>query len=270
MGAFNTKDWMAGETVTAAMMDLYVADNFVALMPTASTITTTGTQIALTTPTGRGDLVIYCNNASLLTLQGITAGFEGQQLRLISIGAGQVDLVHQSGSASAANRIINAATSGNTSLAAGKGYAVLTYDDTNDRWRLTEHCQGAYITTAFSAGDYTASSGTWTVDAGDAVTIQYYLTAKTNHVMFRITGTDVSATPTKLNILNGAWGSFTTTKAVSNPCVVNDAAGGELFGTCEVAASDTKIQIGRSGGAAWSTTSSDNTTVAGEIRFEVT
>jgi hypothetical protein len=127
-----------------------------------STITTTGTQTALTIPASTGPVVVICNNATILTIQGITAGVDGQQLTLISKGAGQVDLVNQSGSATAANRLINGVT-GTRSLAAGTGTAALLYDATEARWRVVAHAQGGWITRTFAAGNYTASAGTWTV-----------------------------------------------------------------------------------------------------------
>lgn len=110
-----------------------------------STITTTGTSTALALPTGTGPLVIIANNATLLNVQGIAAGTDGQQLTIFSKGAGQVDFNHQNGSATAANRLINTVTSGVTSLAAGSGYASFIYDATATRWRLETHEQGAWI-----------------------------------------------------------------------------------------------------------------------------
>lgn len=106
---------------------------------------TTGTTTALTLPSGAGDLVIFLTNATLRTIQGITAGADGQRLTLISKGAGQVDLVHQSGSATAANRLVNKATALNTSLAPGSGSASYIYNSTTSRWELDHHEQGAYI-----------------------------------------------------------------------------------------------------------------------------
>jgi hypothetical protein len=85
-----------------------------------SIVTTTGVITALALPTGTGDLLIYMNNATLATIQGIAAGLSGQRLTILSIGAGQVDFAHQNAGATAANRLINFATSGNTSLAAGR------------------------------------------------------------------------------------------------------------------------------------------------------
>jgi len=116
-----------------------------AVTPGSRTETSTGNISALTLPSGSGDLVVYMNNATAATIQGITAGAANQRLTLVSIGAGQVNLTHQNASATAANRAILFATTGSTPLAAGTGTAELFYDSTTSRWRLLTHEQGAWI-----------------------------------------------------------------------------------------------------------------------------
>lgn len=180
------------------------------LVPGTSIITTTGTQTALAIPSGSGPLVIYANNATLLTIQGITAGIDGQRLTIYSIGAGQVDAVHQSGSASAALRLINIATSLNTSLAPGSGVFDYEYDATTARWRLLTHFQGAGI--AYTPGvtfggaavgvTYTTQSGSYTLRGRDMIiTGRLTLSAK---------GSSVGAAAISLPIAsanNGFYGS---------------------------------------------------------------
>ena len=115
-----------------------IYDDVDPLSPATSTITTTGTQTALALPAGINELVIFANNATLLTLQGIAAGEDGQRITIFSKGAGRVDIVNQNASASAVNRII---TGGGTTitLAPGTGRASLLYDLTTARWRVDVH-----------------------------------------------------------------------------------------------------------------------------------
>lgn len=162
------------------------------------TITLTGTQANVTLTAGV--TFLRCNNASLLTIQGLVAGTDGQTVIIAAVGAGQVDFVHQSGSATAANRLINAATVGTTPLAAGVGTATYTYDATTQRWRLKDHSQGAVINIPYAAGDFTATAGTWTVEAADVTAFQYYLQGKSMKVTFYLVVTTLSATATGLRL----------------------------------------------------------------------
>lgn len=114
----------------------------------SSTITTTGNIDNLDVD-GAGMLIL--NNASTATIRGIDAGYHGQLLGIISIGAGTVEIAHQDTNSSAANRIVTSI--GTTHLlAAGSGSALLQYDATSARWRVLDN----------------ASVGTWTVTIGGA------------------------------------------------------------------------------------------------------
>ena len=234
-----------------------------------ASITSTGTQNNL--DISEADLVIL-NNASLLTITGIVAPASpvkpGKRLILVSTGAGQVDLSHQSGSSTAANRMINFATSASTSLAAGSGAAVYVYDDANSRWRLVSHTQGAYITPTFAAGDYTASTGSWTVDSGDVTTCAYLLEGRKLTVAWVISGTDVSATPTSLQ--RAIPGGFTSALTATHSCHATDAGGTQESGSLVVTASGTLLLFRLQDGTAWATTSSDNTGTSGTANISVT
>lgn len=182
---------VVGDQISATITKKTLTD-IEALQTVTSTITTTGTQTALAIPTGTGDLVIFANNATLLTIQGITAGLDGQQLSIFSIGAGEVDFAHENASASAALRLHNVATTGLTPLAPGAGKATFVYDANFasgpvGRWVLKEHVQGAFITRTFSAANYTASGTlTWTVAA--AITDRYYLEGRRLTIQQLVTG----------------------------------------------------------------------------------
>lgn len=166
--------------------------------PTVQTTTSTGSQndFALTT----GVSVLRCNNATLLTFTGLVAGFDGQEVDIISVGAGQVDIPNQSASSSAANRVINHIT-GTISLAPASGRARVRYDLTTARWRVLQHEQGAWITPTFAAGDFTASTGTWTVASGNVQRHAFHLQGRTVREYIELSGTSVSATPTFLKSL---------------------------------------------------------------------
>ena len=162
-----------------------------------TTVTTTG-NIAQLDP--QGNSVILMNNASLSTIQGIKAGYPGQKVTIISIGAGEVDLAHQNSSASANDRLINYVTSGITPLAAGVGTCQYQYDDITNRWRLINHNQGALIDIPYNAGNFTASSGTWTVDSGDQTTFSFYLTCQCMMLLCVLTDTSLSLAANNLSI----------------------------------------------------------------------
>lgn len=119
--------------------------------------------------------LIRMNNATLSTLRGLKAGYAGQQVTIVSIGAGQVDFAHQNAGSAASNRLINSITGAATSIAAAVGTGTYQYDATTLRWRLVAHEQGAYIDMAYAGGNFTSQAGTWTVDAGDLITMAYYV-----------------------------------------------------------------------------------------------
>jgi hypothetical protein len=128
---------------------------------------------------------------------------------------------------------------------------------------------GIWTTPAYNAANFTASSGTWTVDSGDVGTLAYTITgAKMMTVVFIIQGTDVSATPgTLIMTIPGGYvaGSYSTRNLIQ----VADA-GTVGTGSMGVAALGTSIVFYRNtSGANWTATSSDNTDVLGEISFPI-
>jgi hypothetical protein len=60
---------------------------------------------------------------------------------------------------------------------------------------------GHWKTYPYSAGNFTANTGTWTVEAGDVTNLTYMLIGKTLFVDFNLLGTSVSGSPTQLRIL---------------------------------------------------------------------
>lgn len=228
------------------------------------TLTLTGSQTGI----GSGNAsVIRCNNASLLTIHGIGAGFPGQQVILTSVGAGQVDIANQSGTEPIpANRIANGVT-GTISLAAGVGRAVLEYDDVSAVWRVIQHEQGAWITPTFNAGDYTANgSMTWTVSA--VTTARYWLKGRTLTFALHVFNSTIGGTlNTQLRrIIPGGF----TPAAVQNFYLRVQDAGVFNSAFAEVQPSVTNILFLADpiGGTNW-TAGTNNCGVSGTFSFEV-
>jgi hypothetical protein len=120
----------------------------------------------------------------------------------------------------------------------------------------------------FNAADFTASTGNWTVDSADAITYASSIVGKTMTVAFEIVSTDVSATPTELQLV--IPGGFTAAKKVRNPVIVSDAGGAAVISYAQVAASGTVISVFPTvNGGNWTLTAGDNTAVIGTITFEV-
>jgi hypothetical protein len=235
---------------------------------TPVTTTSTGTQNDFA-PGLSGNTIVRCNNATLLTITGLAGGVDGQHVKFESIGAGQVDFAPQNTGSTAANRQINFAGSSGTlaptSLAAGSGFAEVVYDGTSARWRLTQHEQGAWITPTYAGANYTAQTGTWTVDSADVTTQAYYLKGRTLTVAFNFVTTSVSATPTSLNILNPAWGGFTSAKAIIGAQVYSDNSAAFAMGY--VATLGTVLTVNKITGT-WAI-ATNTTSANGQITFEV-
>jgi hypothetical protein len=136
------------------------------------------TEITLTTTGNIDDLdfgnasIIRMNNATISTIRGLKAGAAGQRITIVSIGAGDVHFSNENAGSTASYRLINFVTSCTTPLAAGKGAATYQYDVTTNRWRLVSHNQGATITVAFDAANFTSTGGgtAWTVIAANQET----------------------------------------------------------------------------------------------------
>ncbi len=158
------------------------------------TFTTSSTGTVNDLATGVVDIV-YCDNATDLTLTGMAAGVDGQRRMIVSRGAGNVFLSHQTGSATA-NQFSNNVTSGPTPLLSAKGSAVYEYDLSITRWRLINHTMGGFISSSFSAGEFTGNNAmTWTVASGDVTFDRYTIINRVMFWQFRYLTTTVGGTP---------------------------------------------------------------------------
>lgn len=241
------------------------------------TTTATGTQnnVSITSSSIECD-VLRCNNASDLTITGIakpaSPAKPGKKLVVYSVGAGNVFLAHNSGSSSNGNKLLNAATSGNTPLAAGVGIAIYVYDATvtNGAWRLVSHNQGASITPTFADSHYTGAGtdADWALASGDRTTQNYRLVGRRVFMSFYLVTTSVSNTPASLRMTNAAWGGFTAAETKIRLCTYSDNGAANTTGHVGVTGGTDVLITKQAGGNFANAT---NTTQAfGDLDFEVT
>ena len=129
---------------------------------------------------------------------------------------------------------------------------------------------GAWTAVAHSAGNFTAQTGTWTVEAGDQSTFRYRLFGKTMHVSFVLTTTSVSATPTYLQITIPA--SKTAAATFGQPVSASDN-GTARDAAAVIAGTNIRIYISAVaalGGAGTWAIATNATGVFGTLTFETT
>lgn len=257
---------VVGDQIALTITAKTLQDIETTTFPVVQTTTSTGTQndFALTADCD----VLRCNNATLLTITGFAAGYDGQRVTIVSIGAGQVDLSHQAAGSTAANRLINFATTAASSLAAGFGMAEYVYDATTARWRMVTHDQGAGISPTFAAGNFTGNGAmTFTVTSGQVAVYRYYLRGRQMMVEYDIGLSTVGGTPsTALQVaIPGGFSALVAT-AGSGPYVDNNVAG---TGTWRVVGAGTVIQHYRDRLLATNWTASANTIITAAALIEV-
>ena len=263
--------WLAYDSVTARWRVVGTSVS-AAGGPVNATTTSTGAQndfapSGITFVAGQ-TTVLRCNNASLLTIQGLAGGVDGAVLCIVSVGAAQVDLASQNVGSTAANRLINGVT-GTVSLAAGGGIARFLYDGTTARWRLLDHQQGGWIAVAFAAGNFTASGAmTWTVDAGDQNAYAYLVDAAKKTMVLSVTLSTTTVGGTLANILNVKLpGGFTAARLQDTTISLSDN-GVLTTGFAELSASGTVVQLLRADVANF-TAATNNTGMRFTATFEL-
>jgi len=186
--------------------------------------TTTGTQPAWTFGGLLQDALVQWAGVADLTVQGIAGGISGDRLTIRNTGTFVAYFAHNSGSAAAADRLQNPATSGPTPIAAG-GW--ITYVHTGTNWVLVGHEQGAWITRPFDAANFDGSASMdWTVDAGDVTTDRYRLAGRTISYEHSLTATTIGGTVSTalLVAVPGGYSPKTTvlnaTAVLRNPTVL--------------------------------------------------
>lgn len=231
------------------------------------TVTTTGNIDDLNL---EGAGLLRMNNASLATIRGFAAGYAGQEVAVVSIGAGQVDLAHQNAGSVAGSRLVNYATSGNTSLAAGVGVATYRYDQETARWRLKDHCQGAFISQAYAAGDFTAGGAqTWTVDLADVTAFKYYLSGRLLQMDFYLLNTSVGGVA-NAELRIAVPGGFTIAhRALTLGGMADNAGGADELMEQVAVNGNVYVSLYRFSGANWSA-AVNNTNAIGSMTLEIT
>jgi hypothetical protein len=234
---------------------------------TTITSTSTGAQNNWAPAGMSGNTLVEWSGASDLAATGLAGGAAGQFWTLRNTGTKVATFAHNSGSSSAANRFKNCATSAATPVAPG-GFITYQHDGTD--WQLVDHDQGAFITPAYAAGDFTASgSMTWTVDSGDISTYAYKLDGRRLSVLFAIISTSVGGTLSN-NLRIKVPGGFTNTKFVLSVSLnyVDAGSGGNTAGFVRITVGGTNIECYKFNVGNW-TSATNNTETYGEIFFEV-
>lgn len=127
---------------------------------------------------------------------------------------------------------------------------------------------GEFQTTAYNAANFSASAGSWTLPSSAAqVTFAYSLVGHQMTVMFEIEGTSVTAAPGTLAITIPA--SKVAAKRTHNLFQAIDK-GTANIGVAKVDIAGTQIVLQASiAGAGWTTTAANDTSVRGQITFEI-
>jgi hypothetical protein len=184
-----------------------------------------------------GNTVVEWLGAADLTVTGIAGGVSGQTLLFKNTGTKVAYFKHANAGSAAGNRLTNIATSGDTPVAPGGSIAYLS-DGTN--WKLIGHNQGEWVDVAYNATDFTASTGTWTVDAGDLLTFAYRLDGRMLTVIMTAALTSVSATPDRL--IFKVPGTFTIQRVNRGGFTLSDN-GAPTIGTFSMAVSGTQVLL---------------------------
>lgn len=136
--------------------------------------------------------------------------------------------------------------------------------------KLTYNVGLSWIKPAYAAGDFTAATGTWTVDAADVLDYRYVLIGETMVLSFSIENTDVSAAAAHLRI--AVPGGYVIKTGVDTRAIimVSDAGAATVTAQAIAAGGLRFIQLYATiAGGAWTITAADNTDVYGEIVFQV-
>lgn len=214
-----------------------------------------------------GAAAIFFSNASLINVNGLKAGTDGQVVHIYALGTGEVDLVHNSGNAFSPTKLSNRVTSGVTPLAAGVGGAIYQFDGSANVWRLLVAEQGDYIDIPFNAGNFTANNAmTWTVVLANQITYCYYLKDRRLQVIAYIDSTTVGGTlDSQLRI---ATPSYTISRKVQGLALGFDNGTG-IPTYNRLTPGTSYIEIGKSDSTNWSA-STTNTFVRAHVEYGVT
>lgn len=210
-----------------------------------------------------GNTVIEWSGASNITITGLSGGVVGQRVSIKNLSSKVISLPHHSGSSISANQFHNSITSGPTWVAPG-GNISYTYD--SSFWVLETHQQGAWITYAFNAGDFTASGGgTWIVGSQ---TILYRLDGNTLSVKFSATSSNITGSPG--NLIWALPGGLTHIgNAAYMMTRISDAGSSPSTGMCIGSGTGLNFFSSLPGGG-WTNTAGNNTSTEGNVTLAIT
>lgn len=261
------------DLATRSAADLSSGSLAVARLGNGVTSTTTATDTGTVNdwaPTIAGNTYIAWSGASDATFTGLSSSgvTAGTVVVIKNTGTKNAFFSHADTGSATANRFTNLATSGKTPIAPG-GHIAYVFDGT--KWQLLSHEQGALISPAFDAAQYTGSGTiTWTVIAGNVTTLAYRLSGVVLTVWVYIDGTTISGSGVALKIGNSQWGGFTVTKEQQTAGARDNDNGTRRAAFVQAPAGGTTINwyTDATAANAWAA-STTNSGVVGTVTFEV-
>lgn len=173
-----------------------------------------------------------------ITIRSITAGRPGDLVLLENIGSANTWLPHWNGSVGFLNRV----TSGPTPIAP-LGSALYVFD-AGGQWSLAQHDQGKAIRVPFNAGNYLASSGSWTVAAGNVSSHDYLLRGNVADLELTIANSVYSGGGTNLYVYGLPFTAHAQS-ASSLPGICSVSAPTEGWGLVMVSPASTGVSFNR-------------------------
>lgn len=238
--------------------------------------TVNGTALLAGEPLRNGLLIGGVANGLFLEWRAAGSPFTGGgfELRVWNLPFSTTTGVLRFGNVAGVPMLIDGGT-GSTKIGIGGGGRPLLSLEADDIYGgngLHEHgrtpASGDWTAVTYAAGNFTASAGTWTVDAGDQLVYEYMLVGKTMWVNFSIVNTDVSNAAVSLRI--AIPGGFICATEVQPFIRVFDAGGAAAVGLAIVASAGTVIQcFATVAGGGFGITAADNTNVIGLVCFKV-
>jgi hypothetical protein len=157
------------------------------------------------------------------------------------------------------NALVNDDGSGTTG-------SVLDKSDLDDLLDTIDAMVTDWTAVTYNAANFTASAGTWTVDAGDQITYRWSLVNKTMHLRVTLTNTTVSA-PASLRV--AIPGGHTSLAVVESVIRVKNN-GTDAFGLAYCGAAAATVAIYATPAYGTFAAGTNNTDVSIDISFEVT
>jgi hypothetical protein len=202
-------------------------------------------------------------SGALTTTSRITATVTTEQLRLAYDGSNYMSVTVASNGLT---------TFDGTGAGAGVAFAEVAAFTLGLKERGRTALLGEWTNQAYAAGDYTASSSTWTVDSGDVLLNRYTLIGKTVIWQINIENTDVGGADDIDALRVAVPGSLTEVAATikRGMCGYADDKGATKdYGWWTMSAAGYVALKAFANDNPWSTTAADNTDIACTIIFEI-